>query len=658
LINPEIDERIMHDLESILWRLGSKFVPNETLPDGALEEEVTTDISETARKFGLMYQAERMGWKESKPSTLGIVKPPKGTIPNKLFLDELKGAEMEAKDLTIKVLMDFKARHKIPAYAKANHWKKALRTEGYRWMACDKNLGVKLIKEEEYFKLVWKEISKYDTDFSVDAMSKVLSKRVSNLEEIKLAINGSSRAAKELEELINRCINKERTELPTLKLLLKVHKAKKTDGMFETRPIIPTCKLPEYDLSKLAGKWLAKFAKAIPWVLEDTRSFTDWLDGMPIKDELKTFDFTNLFGNEPVRETLMLLKRGLIELRSDCDANEGKGVSFNDDDALSWDYLMSTAITPTFLKGILSDREPIIMIITASAVMETAAIVNIEDDKSVVISTSKFLAMGSAPVAPMSNIALAILEKDKWGFHRCEAGMRRLIDDVIINKRIIKEKDLRSIYPNYLTLNGSDDSHYLDIEFRLCNGKFVYWPYIKPYPVIPLNWNSNHPENLKKSIAVNELRRMYNNCSEWEYRKYWRGYWRTKFSLADYPEKTLDEALQRAETKKVTAEGQRALLRNIPREFLNDRKYVQWQQLDDKERRIHHVQRWRGVNTGTARVFQKSELRPTRTAWSMGASLQRTATVRSNKIVTFAENQRCVREVVESFRRINFQKQN
>jgi hypothetical protein len=644
---------MIRNLESILWKLGSKFVPIDTLPDSVIEEEVTCDVNETARKFGLMHQAERTGWKEMKTSILGITKPSRGTLPAKQFDTEMNEAREEARSTTIKAILDFKATHRIPAFANASNWRKALRTEGYRWMACDKNLGVKLVTEKDYYKMVWREINKYDTDFSVDAASKVLSKRLSNLEEIRKAVEGNSRLLKEIHDLVVRCINKEEADLPNLKLLLKVHKEKKSDGLYETRPIIPTCKLPEYELSKLAGKWLAKFAKGIPWVLEDTRRFTNWLDGMPIKDELKTFDFTNLFGNEPVKETLTLLRRGLVELRSDYEGNEGYGVKFEDDDEIAWSVLMQSTITPAFLRGILEPREPIIMIITASAVMETAAIVGIEDDKSVVISTNKFLAMGSAPVAPMSNIALAILEKDKWGFLRCESGMRRLIDDVIINKRLIKETDLRSIYPSYLTLNGSEDQHYLDIEFRLNNGSFDYWPYIKPYPVIPLNWNSNHPENLKKSVAVNELRRMYSNCSRWEYRKYWRGYWRTKFKLADYPDEVLDAALMKAESKRVTAEGMRALARGIPREFLNDRKYVQWQQLDDKERRIHHVQRWRGINTGTARVFQKIEMKPARTAWSMGTSLQRIATVKGNKTVTTTENQICVRKVVESFVKSN-----
>ena len=74
---------MIRNLESILWKLGSKFVPIDTLPDSVIEEEVTCDVNETARKFGLMHQAERTGWKEMKTSILGITKPSRGTLPAK-----------------------------------------------------------------------------------------------------------------------------------------------------------------------------------------------------------------------------------------------------------------------------------------------------------------------------------------------------------------------------------------------------------------------------------------------------------------------------------------------------------------------------------------------------------------------------------------------
>ena len=80
-------------------------------------------------------------------------------------------------------------------------------------------------------------------------------------------------------------------KLPKLKLMLKIHKDKK-NGHWQTRPIVPTMNLPEYGLSKWIGRLLAKFARAIPWVLEDTGSFVTWLTARSRSGQIRTFDFS------------------------------------------------------------------------------------------------------------------------------------------------------------------------------------------------------------------------------------------------------------------------------------------------------------------------------------------------------------------------------
>jgi hypothetical protein len=263
----------------------------------------------------------------------------------------------------------------------------------------------------------------------------------------------------------------------------------------------------------------------------------NWLKCKPRSEKIKTYDFTNLFGNEPVRETLEIF----VECVRTTDANFS-----NSKDQKIWGYLMDERSIPNFLLHIFPRERgiPLIAILTATSVMETF-MVSDSSIGQIICSTSEFLAMGTPPVAPLSNITLAYLEKKQIPEWKLLNGMRRLIDDIAIDERAISEVTLRSVYPNYLTLNSSHDDHFLDVSFKYVGKEQVFatWPYIKPYPTLPLNYLSFHPRSVIGAVPTNELRRLMMICSDPEMRIDWINFWYHKFHLAGYPDHALRRSL-------------------------------------------------------------------------------------------------------------------
>jgi len=236
------------------------------------------------------------------------------------------------------------------------------------------------------------------------------------------------------------------------------------------------------------------------------------------------------------------------------------------------------------------------MLLLAECIFCTIAELDLGHGKKVLVSTAEFLAMGCPPVAPLSIIALAYLEHSCLGAERCTLGLRRLIDDIIIDTSIISESELRAIYPSYLELNEGDKGHFLDVAYTWCGDRFVTFPFIKPFTTIPLNANSCHPWHVLRASVKNELRRLLGLCSESCFEEPWVLYWRVRFLAAGYGRGFLD----RIETE----------VRNPVKRVHVKKVHV-----------VNHVETWMGTNTRTAASLSKTTMRNVSQVWKVQQSL-------------------------------------
>jgi len=204
--------------------------------------------------------------------------------------------------------------------------------------------------------------------------------------------------------------------------------------------------------------------------------------------------------------------------------------------------------------------------------------------------------MGCPPVAPLSIITLAYLESQHIGYDKCKRGMRRLIDDIIVDLDIISEVELRSAYPTYLELNDGDKEHFLDVQYTWVENKFVHFPYVKPHVTVPLNVNSCHPWHILRSSVKNELHRMRKLCSDKSFILAWTKYWRTRYTLAGYNADFLSEIENEVEI-------------GIKRARSNS------------GRGVNHVEVWRGTETGTASLLQRATQHQISKTWKVERSL-------------------------------------
>lgn len=458
-------------------------------------------------------------------------------------------------------------------------------------MQCDKNLGVKFITNNMYTKLADKECKKYIVKpYTHKDEHDILHKEFQLLMYVYNRLLSKTPYCfvtyeNELKEYIVHDVKNKHCFLPKLRLLLKIHKAQ-CESLYQTRPIIPTCSLPTYILSKWAGEVLAIVQNKIPWILQDTNQFLNWLTSGSLSQNIKTFDFTNLYGNEPVKETLNLLKEAIIHLP----------FTINKDEQEMWNTCMKLIDTPHELKHLITDNRTTILLLSACiTIRHTYAICELNDTQNVILYTDKFLAMGSCPVAPISNITLAYLEYKKLG-NKVFKGMRRLIDDITIDLSVITENELRSCYPQYLQLNEADNDHFLDVNMWFDSIQWQHSPYIKPFNIIPLNWDSGHTLHTKKAIALNELLRLCKLCSVKEERLIWTEFWYNKFIKANYPTNVLLKIIQ-----KVTLSGKKNRSQQ-PNNF--------W-----------HVETWYNTDIRTADIISKHTNTNVKTAWKGSKAL-------------------------------------
>ena len=489
-------------------------------------------------------------------------------------------------------------------------WRRSFKelTENGRFIACDKNLGVRFITHEYYNKLACRELANYETIITDATSHEILSTMQRNLRDIAAAITAIADYApsnKFVEKPVteNRCIFllqlakfikatcagdiDTNFKLPKLRMTLKVHKPDK-NGLTPTRPIIPTCGLPNFVLGQWLGRFMARMARQIPWNLECSEDFTTWITDRSRNPRVALFDFSNLYGTEPVHETLWLFNSAVEQL----DWN------FDDiTDKLIFDSLRTPIVVParTGLIHLTGERCTVFTLILAELIRCTIAELDVEGE-NVKVVTCKFLAMGCPPVAPLSIISLAYLEIKNIGGFKCMHGMKRYIDDIIIDTSIITEEELRRAYPSYLTLNIVHENHYLDVSFAHDGLQFVTWPYVKEHAIVPLNYFSFHPTHTLRAAAKNELVRLMKRTTLQSVKPEWVQFWFVKYSLADYPD---------------------GLLRNIIKEVISDVRIIK----APKERGINHVETWKGTNTGTSAAFALSMNTNVSTAWKTGGSL-------------------------------------
>lgn len=616
-------------IEAAAWFLGSKFIPHNALNNTEYtSRQLFNEIQETIRKLIWKFEIEcsddNPEWKKKKDELETLIstrirsyaQPALGLYEKQRWCDILADTHYNVLQ---GVLQHIARRKRKPEWLLSSVWIRILNIPGFRWIQCDKNLGIKLLTEEEFMLLHKREAGNYK--LLNDSEESIISQKFTFLVTLKtqsidaLEMPGHrigyersllkriwTNVWKTISHPVDSELRKRTFSLPRLKLLIKVHKNKKSDGSFETRPIIPTYGLPEYGLAKIMGTVLAEFVKHIPWVVRATKCVREWLRSLPDFPLINTYDFSNLYGNEPVRETLSLLRAALFEL----------GIFTAKRDTLSkraeryYREFMVPMSTPEHLRveqiG-LRNKEPIILVFTAHVVYMTIVSIEIEPGNRSIFGTDKFLAMGSSPVAPLSNITLALLEQRTHGWDDCVKGMRRLIDDIIIDHNLIPDFRMFYAYPKYLKLNDAGDKHYLDLAFGMGHdGRMQFWPYMKPFITLPLNWNSFHPEHTKKAIAMNELKRLNSNCSMPGFLKWWREVWRTRFKLACYPDEVLSDIAQRIHTKP---------------------EHVERQHDDGDDVGFVHIESWKGMLTSTSKILaQHACVEAPITAWKMSCSLQ------------------------------------
>ena len=596
------------ELVLIFFSLGHKFVPRSKYTD-RVPLKLLEELRETQRK---------VVWQDVIGDTVFVggeyVRYRKGTMPEEGLMrrqDRVFNEICCSQAHCIALNQEWHAQEHS-----ASFWRQTLGrlVQGGRFLACDKNLGVKFVELGMYKRLANEQLQNYETahlypeEHKKSYIDSIMNGMVERVKEIAIIAAGAASAIvvekkrgkitlleageiKCLEQLskylMQSVAGKESNfKIPHLRMLLKVHKVVKEGALCPTRPIVPNCGLPNYGMGKWVGSFMAKMARQIPWNLESTKQFQLWLTDRSRGPRVRTYDFTNLYGNEPVTETLALFARALEEMKW-----------VFDDPVLhvTMEAMLRIVRVPDGLQPLIGNRARLIVVIVAELVQQTIAQLDLGDD-IVTVTTSKFLAMGCPPVAPLSIITLGYLEREKIGPDRCTRGMRRLIDDIVVDLDVISEIELRSIYPRYLTLNNAEIDHFLDVAFTWNGEKFLTWPYIKLHATIPLNFMSQHPPHTLRAAAKNELNRLLGLTNMSSVTDAWVEFWWTKYSLAGY-----------------TAE----LLGRILREVIVDVPTKR----ADRERGVNHVETWRGVKTSSAKLIAKSANRACSTAWSVEPTL-------------------------------------
>lgn len=612
-------------------------------------ERCEKEALETLRKVAWKRHYE----KQNPTEYVKFFQQSKGLWPDPLYYDEDIVAVRNIAKESVTITATYMERPKDTTLTAA-YWHRNLAhaVKGGRILQCDKNLGVRFVTTDYYKRLAEKAFEEYEYRFNFsgeeykDLVKKViegnkqqlsiLRDRITRLyseaetrharhhkivpkrsidkmltstnaatrQEAIMLNNKQSHITKplhitflhQLAEFIDHWCTMENEvyQLPRYQLLLKIHKKPTSDGLLPTRPIIPTWGLPNYKLAKWLGAFLAKMARQIPWALESTDQFTSWLDDPTRTQYVSTYDFTNLYGNEPVIETIKIFEHAIEEM---------KFVFDDDHDRAIYEGLMTiTTVPPGLELEGLSEQLRLVTLMTALCVAETVCEIDVGCEDWRIACTHKYLAMGVAPVAPLSVITLAYLEMTSIGSDKCEKGLRRLIDDIVVDHSVISVEELRKAYPSYLTLNLSDKDHFLDVSFFWSEGRYIRYPYIKEHAIIPLSFFSNHPYHTIIATARNELNRLLKLCNNKAIVATWVEFWYRKYRLAEYPDTVLRKMIRQKAEKIPTTKKEK-----------------------EKSRGINHIETWEGINTNTAQRLTQHLKMKCDTAWRVNKALIRVA---------------------------------
>ena len=519
------------------------------------------------------------------------------------------------KEVTVagaRLLWNHRAKYK-EIYTRS-FWQRNLKQlcENGRFLACDKNQGVRFVDHETYKKIAAREYGNYElqpdaTGAEMEVLARsLLDKLKSNLKALTIAIKSAAikktitlhdveqnRMLTQLAEFVNWTAMKPTVlfRLPALRMLLKVHKVIKEGALCPTRPIVPACGLPSYPMGQWLGAFMARMAKQIKWNLQSTDQFLSFITDPSRTSRVRCYDFTNLYGSEPVKETINLFVRAIEDM---------EWVFEDKKDDVIFKALMRHVIIPDSMEldeimGRKSAR--LIVLLVAECIRGTIATLDLGDEERI-IGTNRFLAMGCPPVAPLSIITLAYLEIKQHGKQKCELGMRRLIDDIIVDLNVISEKSLYAAYSQhaYLELNVAEFDHFLDVRFSWNGERHITYPYIKEFAVIPLNYFSNHPQHTIRAAAKNELMRLMGLINIDNVKPEWVEYWHTKYSLAQYPP---------------------GMLRNILLEVISGTKVLR----EKNERGVNNIETWRGLHTQNDKKLTENTGFKIDTAWKVSTTL-------------------------------------
>lgn len=595
----------------LVFLLGTKFTPHQKYEKKTLYA-LFCQTYETLRKtfwknyFLVVPQEERYG------------------IPLDFFVKKKTDVTYEAEKLrraakqqAEKTYIEFQQSwsHTSKFYLDKKFWVEILKnTSDCRYVLCDKNLGGEFIDKQEYFELTRRELRNYEEICELLPSNRtiegILRSMVTDIGALLKAFGEFMekydmriQPFTNIRDIINFChkLPLSTCNVPQLKLLIKKHKAKK-EGHWQTRPIIPNTCLPIYQFAKFLGNFLARLQKLLPWVLEDSRNFRTWLL-QSSRGFVSTYDFTNLYGTEKTAETLILFDKAIKEFRE-----KGIFVFESEHDEAVFVGLLKPLKLPSQQYDHMQLRNvelSALSVMTYLCIKNTTAVIETDDGSFHIARTKEFLAMGSPPVAPLSNITLAYLEWKKFGWDKCVSGMRRLIDDIALDQSVITQDELMSAYPDYLTLNEAGSEHFLDVSFRQTEMSIETWPYVKPFAVIPLNIASAHTQHTKIAAAKGELKRLLELCSRPEMWNPWIDLWKLRYGIAGY------------DTEKLASQ------------VLKSMSTIREKRKTNLQSTLIHVETWNGSRTSTHKdlkrfvnsYFEAINFENSMTAWSQQPAL-------------------------------------
>lgn len=328
--------------------------------------------------------------------------------------------------------------------------------------------------------------------------------------------------------------------LPRLRLLIKLHKVQ-IGKMIPTRPIIPASTGPWGPIGEMIAKVLAAVQLNIPWIVKDSDDFIQWLM-MEGRGRVQTFDFSNLFGSEKVEDTLYWLHTAIHEYREWFQLGDFAEVI---------QATLTMVDVPELLQYLFVglQRVTILELVTAATIKETVFIVPTNGGPQI-YRTAASLAMGAAPVCPVSNIVLAAMERKKLGLQCCMRAIKRFVDDIAMDRQKVSEAQLKACYPPYLVLNEGTPGVFLDVCFRQAwvsqlwsRIATFYWPHLKePLPSFP-HFSSCHRSATKRAILRNEIRRLAKRTNLPSVFEVYKHFALKRFERAGYPSNWLrDEA--------------------------------------------------------------------------------------------------------------------